>query len=123
MNINIKSSAKPIAKKLGSMAEIDIDTGEVVNERKNAFTLMPCKPNVCQVCAVDHPHDTPHSVESLYYQYRFHSEHGRWPNWADAMAHCPDDTKELWREKAIEIYQENGLEVPAELLAPKPAGR
>jgi mannose/cellobiose epimerase-like protein (N-acyl-D-glucosamine 2-epimerase family) len=30
----------------------------------------------------------PHNQQSLYYQYAFFGEHGRWPTWKDAVAHC-----------------------------------
>ena len=53
-------------------------------------------PNVCQACAVDHDQIQPHNQESLYYQYYFYGEYGRWPTWSDAMAHCSDDVKALW---------------------------
>lgn len=28
--------------------------------------------------------------------YKFYFEHGRWPTWADAMAHCSDEVKAAW---------------------------
>lgn len=64
----------------------------------NPFTLLPPKKGVCQECAADHPEDNPHNRYSLYYQYHFYNEHGRWPTWEDAMAHCDDETKTKWSE-------------------------
>lgn len=58
--------------------------------------LLPPAPDVCQTCAVDHRPDMPHNQQSLYYQYRFYAEHGRWPTWTDAMAHCDDQMKAAW---------------------------
>lgn len=38
--------------------------------------LLPPAPGMCQECAADHAADEPHGRDSLYYQYRFRSEHG-----------------------------------------------
>jgi hypothetical protein len=38
----------------------------------------------------------PHNQQSLYWQYWFYGQHGRWPTWADAMAHCSEATKAFW---------------------------
>jgi hypothetical protein len=35
----------------------------------------------------------------LAYQYTFYDKHGRWPTWADAIAHCAEDIKRLWIEE------------------------
>lgn len=58
--------------------------------------LLPPNADVCPVCAVDHPDDQPHNAQSLYYQYRFFATHGRWPTWADAVAHCTPELREAW---------------------------
>jgi len=58
--------------------------------------LLPPKPDVCQQCAVDHEPEQPHNQRSLYYQYWFYSQHGRWPTWKDAMSHCEDSIKSFW---------------------------
>lgn len=105
------------------MQTIDVETGQVVAEKKNAMTLLGPPPDVCQVCAVDHQHDQPHNQQSLHYQYHFYSEHGRWPTWSDAMAHCTEDTKAQWRKHLIDVHQEHGLSVPADLMEQKPIGR
>lgn len=62
----------------------------------SGMILLPCKEGVCQECAVDHPADVPHNCGSLYYQYKFYAEQGRWPTWKDAIAHCDDITRKLW---------------------------
>lgn len=59
--------------------------------------LLPPKEGTCPVCAWDHPDHQPHNIESMYYQYRFYGVRGRWPTWADAMAHCSEEVKEVWR--------------------------
>lgn len=62
------------------------------------WTLMPTAPGVCSQCAVDHEPEIPHNQQSLHYQYAFYAEHGRWPTWNDAMAHCTPELQEMWRE-------------------------
>lgn len=62
--------------------------------------LLPPPPDTCPTCAVKHgPHEA-HNAQSLYYQYRFYGMHGRWPTWADAIAHCEPQVREIW-ERAI----------------------
>jgi len=66
------------------------------------FQLLPCKKDVCQECAVDHKPNEPHNPQSMYYQYKFFGEHGRWPTWKDAIAHCePKEVREMLREELI----------------------
>lgn len=50
--------------------------------------LLPPREGTCPECAVAHDPKQPHNRDSLYYQYHFYAEHGRWPTWNDAMAHC-----------------------------------
>lgn len=77
------------------------------NVREGQFMLMPPAPDVCQECAVKHDPMMPHNRDSLYYQYAFYAKNGRWPTWADAMAHCPEEIKGYWTdaltEKGIEV--------------------
>lgn len=58
-----------------------------------SMTLMPPKPGTCPVCATDHPETHPHNAQSMYYQYRFYGLRGRWPTWADAVAHCDEQIR------------------------------
>jgi hypothetical protein len=51
----------------------------------------------CLICGYPHESDSPHNAESMQYQSWFLREHGRLPTWEDAMAHCPDDVKQLAR--------------------------
>ena len=60
--------------------------------------LLPPGEGVCQICARDHEPDMPHNQQSLHYQYWFYGKHGRWPTWADAIAHCDEKTQGLWKE-------------------------
>jgi hypothetical protein len=45
------------------------------------------------------------NMDSPNYAKWFFAQHGRYPTWADAMAHCPEHEKEswTWALKALEI--------------------
>ena len=62
------------------------------------WTLLPPPPDVCSQCARDHEPQEAHDQASLHYQYAFYAEHGRWPSWEDAMAHCDAELKTRWRQ-------------------------
>ena len=68
----------------------------------------------CPECAVKHDPKMPHNRDSLAYQYKFYDEHGRWPTWMDAMAHCDEEMKQAWiealREKGVVVEQEPATE-------------
>jgi len=61
------------------------------------MVLQPPKPGVCQECALAHDPKYPHNLNSLYYQMKFRQKNGRIPTWHDAMAHCSDGMKVVWR--------------------------
>lgn len=65
--------------------------------------LLPPAPDKCQTCAAEHAPEEPHDCGSLYYQYVFFAQHGRWPTWADAMAHCAPDVQALWRKELARL--------------------
>ena len=67
-----------------------------------SMRMLPPKPGVCPECAVGHRPDQPHNPESLYYQMRFRQKHGRFPTWADAMAHCDAHVKKMWIDALAE---------------------
>ncbi len=69
--------------------------------------LLPPRPGVCQMCAVDHKEELPHDQTSLYWQYWFYGQHGRWPTWTDAMEHCSEEMKRFW----IGSLKKHGIEV------------
>jgi hypothetical protein len=121
--MNIKSDGKPIPTKLGTVQTVNVETGQVIEERHNAMTLLGPPPGVCQVCAVDHPHDQPHNQQSLYYQMKFRATHGRDATWSDAMAHCPEDVRQQWRQGLVALMRSKGMKVPADLMEQKPVGR
>lgn len=64
--------------------------------------ILPPKPGTCPECAVAHDPEQPHNRDSLFYQMRFYQKHGHFPTWGDAMAHCSEAVKALWREALAE---------------------
>jgi hypothetical protein len=90
---------------VGNIQKIDMNTGEVLEEKQGAGMLLPPKPGTCNVCATKHEPELPHNRDSLYYQMAFQSEHGRWPTWADAMTHCSVQMQETWRK----LLRERGV--------------
>lgn len=81
---------------------------EMKAEIKNGkMFLLPPKPGTCPECATKHDPEQPHNQQSLYYQMKFMMENDRSPTWADAMAHCSEKTKALWREELAAL----GVEV------------
>lgn len=61
--------------------------------------LLPPAEGTCPICATKHEPHLPHNAQSLYYQYRFYGVRGRWPTWADALAHCDVDMQIFWRQR------------------------
>jgi hypothetical protein len=76
---------------------IDMATGEVKAERPG-FMLLPPAEGKCRICAVAHEPDQAHNASSLFYGMRFKMRYGRDGTWADAVAHCPPATRELWEQ-------------------------
>lgn len=72
--------------------------------------LLPTAPGTCPECGVAHDPSQPHNQRSLAYQYWFYNEHGRWPTWADALAHCDPDVRILWAA----VLAERGIQVDGE---------
>lgn len=58
-------------------------------------------PGTCKLCAVKHGDNEPHNAQSLPYQVLFRSRHGRDATWADAIAHCDDEMKKMWKEALV----------------------
>lgn len=52
-------------RKIGTVKTVDAETGEVVSEKQNSLTMLPCASDVCQECATDHAFDQPHNQQSL----------------------------------------------------------
>lgn len=71
-------------------------------KQRHGMTLIGRTPEgTCPECAVKHDPKQPHNRDSLAYQYKFYDQHGRWPTWKDAMAHCSPEMQEAWT-KALE---------------------
>jgi hypothetical protein len=100
------------------MKTVDMQTGEVVKEGTANWQLMPLNtPNgECPECGKIHDATQPHNAQSLFYQYSFYGKHGRWPTWADAIAHCDADTQALWKAalKGMNAWTEPETAGPAE---------
>jgi hypothetical protein len=86
-----------------------------LKDRHGVRLLGATPPGTCPECAIKHDPDMPHNFQSLVYQYKYYDRHGRWPTWADAMAHCLPETKALWcealKERGIEVNPEAGVAV------------
>lgn len=64
--------------------------------------------NVCPECGcVHHPNDA-HSRYSDVYQLNFLVTHGRFPRWADAIAHCPPEIKAWWERELLGMRVDPG---------------
>jgi hypothetical protein len=63
------------------------------------WKLLPAKPGKCPECATAHDPSQAHNAQSLAYQYFFYNQHGRWPNWKDAIKHCSPEMKKFWKEQ------------------------
>lgn len=58
--------------------------------------LVSAAAGTCPECAVTHEAELPHNKDSLFYRYKFYQEHGRWPTFEDASAHCTAEMIEAW---------------------------
>lgn len=89
----------------------------------DGFTLLPAKPGTCPRCATAHPQDQPHNNQSLYWQYRFYSQRGRWPTWKDAIEHCAPEVRAAWEKELRKLgaWSEPASEVPDVLPTPQRA--
>lgn len=79
------------------METVSMDTGKVEKTETAQFKIMPPRAGLCAICAHDHAAADPHNCQSMYYQYAFYAEFGRWPTWADALAHCALPMRAAWR--------------------------
>lgn len=71
--------------------------------------MLPAKEGTCQECGVKHEEWQAHNKESLFYQYKFYDQHGRWPTWKDAISHCSEEVRQAWekelRLKGINLHE------------------
>lgn len=82
---------------------VDMTTGKTIKTEMVGFGILPPKPGLCAVCAVDHDPRVPHNAQSLYYQYQFKAEFDRWPTWADAIADTSPEMQAKWKETLTEM--------------------
>ncbi len=68
-----------------------------------SFHVLPGPKGTCPECNVAHPADEPHDRQSLAYQYRFYGQHGRWPTWRDAIAHCEEGLRAAWEDELRKV--------------------
>lgn len=79
-------------------------------KEQGEYEIMPPKQGRCPVCGAEHAQFQPHNADSLYYRMIFRGQHGRFPTWEDAMAHCPENVKEACRE----LLRQQGIDTGAE---------
>jgi hypothetical protein len=91
-----------------AVTKVNLKTGEETHERMS-WNILPPPADRCQVCAVKHVPEAPHNATSLYYQMTFHGMMGRWPTWADAVAHCTVETQREWE---LELRRMNAWSEP-----------
>lgn len=85
---------------------VDLETRQVFERRMTAMQVMPPDdPLACPTCGRRHDPGQPHDATRLHYQYRFYAEHGRWPTWKDAIAHCDAPTRQAWEEELRRLGQ------------------
>lgn len=88
-------------KHLGKATIVDQKTGKETPVSGMTMMMLPAKPGTCEDCATAHKPESPHNAQSLFYQYKFYNEHGRWPNWNDALAHCSEEMKVIWKSHLV----------------------
>jgi hypothetical protein len=71
----------------------------VIASKPDQVKILPPAPGKCPVCAGEHDAKMPHDKDSLYYQMKFRQAQGRFPTWADAMAHCTPEIKAHWKRE------------------------
>jgi len=96
----------------GTMQVIDTKTGRI-EEKPSGLMMLPAAPGKCPECAVAHEPAEPHNKDSLFYQMKFHGAHGRWPVWADAIAHCDEQVRKMWEAELRTLGVWKDAEPPA----------
>lgn len=85
---------KPVTGVPGTVTKVDASGKETV-ERMTWGILPPAK-GKCPICAHAHGAGDPHNAQMLFYQIAFNGMVGRPPTWADALAHCSEETRRKW---------------------------
>ena len=100
-----------------TVTTVDLTTGERTTKPMH-WGLMPAAAGKCQTCAVAHEPAQAHNAQSLYYQYAFYGATGRWPTWADAVAHCAPETQAAWKRELSSHHTGNRWTEPPQGMAP-----
>lgn len=74
-----------------------------MSDTVSRMLMLPPAGDTCPICAAMHGAADPHDAQSLYYQLRFHAVRGRWPTWADAIAHCDEELQDAWRTELTRV--------------------
>jgi len=101
---------------VGSVEKIDVETGESVPVEGGGMLMLPGQPGSCEWCHVVHSLEEPHNRDSLPYQIKFQTIHGRSPTWTDAMAHCRPEVQALWKGELVRMLKDRGQKIPDDLL-------
>lgn len=101
--------------RFGSAERVDLNTGERTPIENGGFRMLPAAKGNCEICGVKHLPDEPHNKQSVFYQINFKQLHGREATWTDAMAHCSNDAKLLWRQELVKMMKKHGMEIPEDL--------
>lgn len=81
----------------GTVTKVDADGTETTEAM--TWQMLPPAPGKCPICAAKHTEVEPHNAQSMPYQMAFYGQVGRWPTWADAMAHCTPQVQADWRRE------------------------
>src|SRR5438093_95302 len=92
-----KDEPTPVRHIASVVTVVDADGRET--HKPFSWDFLPPSRDACQICGHRHPPTEPHNAQTFYYQVAFHSQIGRAPTWADAMAHCNDETREMWEKE------------------------
>lgn len=99
----------------------DAETGELKKSETVQMGLikMAIRPGACETCGAFHAADQTHDLQQIGYSYRFYAEHGRFPDWCDAMMHCTPDMRAVTIDvlKQYHLWREPSAERKAELKA------
>jgi len=102
---------------------VNLQTGEETIKEGSQLRMLPGPPGTCEMCHTKHDEGAPHNQESLAYRMKFHELNGRRPTWSDAMAHCSEQTKSVWRRELVKRMQKFGVPIPPDLQDPPDAVR
>lgn len=101
--------------KAGDTYTVNMETGESVPVEDGGFRMLPTAPGTCAWCGVQHDPGYPHDQQSMVYRIKFQEIHKRPPTWTDAMAHCSEEVRSLWRYHLVDLMRRKGMAIPEDL--------